>query len=197
MSGIILCMFSVQLQAQQGKGTSMNSLRTGVGINICNTDYLEKTTSAGPSIFADYSRKINGWFSAGANLHYDLGIYDRISLGNRIGLSLRGMFRPFATVNWMKWLEVGAGLSCEYVFTAYGDRDSRQTSETDGVVTEYYDLIHRHSCLFGFDFPIRAYFIDNSKFEVLAFYELKTAFYKGAGFGLDHSCLGLMFGVKF
>lgn len=175
----------------------MNSLRTGIGINICNTDYLEKATSVGPSIFADYSRKINGWFSAGANLHYDLGIYDRISLGNRIGLSMRGMFRPFAAFNWMKWLEVGAGLSCEYAFTAYGDRDSMHTGESDGVVIEYYDLIHRHSCLFGFDFPIRAYLIDNYRFELFAFHELKTSFHKGGKFSLHHSCSGLMFGIKF
>ncbi|MBO8466284.1 MAG: hypothetical protein IAB99_00785 [Bacteroidetes bacterium] len=48
----------------------------------------------------------------------------------------------------------------------------------------------------GFDFPIRAYIIGSARFELFAFFEIKTAFFDRS-FGVNHYDAGLMFGVKF
>ena len=178
---LIIFLFSVLITPTglYARNQKMNSLRAGIGINVHDHYY---GLSAGPSQFIEYNREINGYFSAGLSLHTDV--------------SLRYMVSPFAYLKWLDWIEIGVGLTYEYRNAMWKSNGNQFIVQDDGETVSYHRLTHEGRHHVGFDFPFRAYIIDNDRFELFLFYELKTIFYKNDYFW-DYSNGGVMFGVKF
>lgn len=178
--------------AAQGR----NSLRIGAGVNLHTPKTFTGHSSVGQSIFAEYGREINRYLSAAANLHTDLTYVNPRWNGHDIGLGLKVLVVPFASVGWLDWLEIGAGLSCDCRIDTRENGVYPYPVEDNGEEVTYYHMDQFRDFLFGFDFPIRAYIIDSARFELFAFFEIKTAFFDRS-FGVNHYDAGLMFGVKF
>ena len=111
-------------------------------------------------------------------------------------VSLRYMVSPFAYLKWLDWIEIGVGLTYEYRNAMWKSNGNQFIVQDDGETVSYHRLTHEGRHHVGFDFPFRAYIIDNDRFELFLFYELKTIFYKNDYFW-DYSNGGVMFGVKF
>lgn len=111
-------------------------------------------------------------------------------------MGLKVLVVPFASVGWLDWLEIGAGLSCDCRIDTRENGVYPYPVEDNGEEVTYYHMDQFRDFLFGFDFPIRAYIIDSARFELFAFFEIKTAFFDRS-FGVNHYDAGLMFGVKF
>lgn len=192
---VIVFLILISPTGLYARNRKMNSLRAGIGINVHEHYY---GLSAGPSQFIEYNREINGYFSAGLSLHTDQARlrYTTDDHINKIGVSLRYMVSPFAYLKWLDWIEIGVGLTYEYRNAMWKSNGNQFIVQDDGETVSYHRLTHEGRHHVGFDFPIRAYIIDSARFELFAFFEIKTAFFDRS-FGVNHYDAGLMFGMKF
>lgn len=158
--------FPINLTAQ-----NKNAVRIGVGVNIRNSWPSEKNLVVGPSLFVEYGREINSYISLGANIHCDMNKYGEFNNLNAFGVSLRTIVTLLPKK--FRWIKIGIGATYENRRDIYGENIICGNEKE--IVAYNQATIH----LWGFDFPIRAYLIDNKRFEFYAFYELKTMFMKG------------------
>lgn len=183
---IIFCTFGLSAQEK------CFSMKVGVGFNVsAGSDYYRAAgDKVGPSMTSEITYLFNRWLSTGFNIHMNNTKIGDNARKSDYGVSLRGYVRPFARR--FKWIEVGMGITGVYRSGA----GVREWHAVDGtvmnVVYNDYDLFY-----FGFDFPLRCYLIDNSKYQLLLYYDLKTIFDKGGKYLWNYSNGGLMFGVKF
>lgn len=168
----VLCVGSVYAQ-------NNNALRSGIGICITGSDIDESSDKllVHPSLFTEYGHKFSNYFATAVNLHVDMCSFDTEAGGFHGGVSIRGLVKPFYGINLLDRLEIGAGVSGEY--------------------RGYFHKISNESFMPGFDFPCRIYILDNGLYELSAFYEIKTVFYKTGDYKWNYSNVGVMFGIKF
>ncbi|WP_195289552.1 hypothetical protein [Alistipes finegoldii] len=167
---------------------NQNVIRVGVGMNVRDGLSDGSNLKIGPSLFVEYGREINHFFSIALNIHTDMSKYDDYANLHSLGISVRSLFTPFPKI--FRWVKVGVGATYERRRDIYGT----ELSVDDAIVGMKYHQIS--SNYWGIDFPIRAYAIDNKRFELYAFYNLKTMFAEGKYFW-NYSNGGIAFGVKF
>ena len=178
-----LLFFSCSISAQD-----RNAVRVGVGVNVRNSRPDNGTLEVGPSLFVEYGREINRYLSIAANVHTDMNEYGDFANLHALGVSVRGIVTPLP--KWFRWIKIGVGATYEYRKDIYGINPK----SGDGSGIKGYRQHTSH--YWGIDFPLRAYFIDNSRYELYAFYELKTLFAENRYFW-NYSNGGAAFGVKF
>lgn len=183
----ILCFSLISFSVCQAQ--EKMSLNVGTGVYISGTVDENGHDMVGPMIGAEFNWQFNQWFSAGANLSLGVCKEGFESRNSDMGFSLRGYVRPFARK--FKLFELGVGVSGSYL------------AQCGNLIKEmpddwiYREFRIKDYCLFGFDFPIRLYVIDNQKYRLLIHYDMKPVFSPYGGFLWTHSTAGLMFGVKF
>lgn len=180
---VILLVASGTLSAQ-----NRNSIRVGAGINVREGRPDENTLKIGPSLFVEYGREINPYFSIALDLHTDMCKYGKYSNLHALGVSLRGILTPLPKK--FRWVKIGVGATYERRRDIYG---SDRTDDDANASKKYMQFVSNY---WGIDFPIRVYAIDNKLFELYAFYNLKTMFAEGKYFW-NYSNGGVAFGVKF
>lgn len=159
------------------------SLKTGAGVNV-TLSYkgygASSRHSIGPAMITEGTYQFNQWLSTGINIHTSLTKVGKNGLEYNLGGGLRGYVRPFGRK--FKYLELGVGLTGVYRKEA-------------GLLwnTSYGEWNYGY---FGIEYPVRAYIIDNSKYQLMMFYDFKTIF-EDRRYFWNYSVGGLMFGVRF
>lgn len=189
MSAILLTMPGFSSGAQSVDAARKNSIRAGAGIHVFGRS--ADGDGIGPSMYIGYSRKVYDYFSMDLQLYASQSVASKIHYNHRIGASLRGMVRPLAFSRWTRWLEMGAGVTYTY--------ENVQHCPSYVTIEEkiQYSIRQAGSGLFGLDFPIKAYLMDNDRFELSVFYEFNLTFYELGKATWNYSNCGIMFGVKF
>ena len=177
---ILILMHVTSALCAQDKGFS---LKTGAGVNVTLSYKAYGATSRhsiGPAMITEGTYQFNQWLSTGINIHSSLTKVGKNGLEYNLGGGLRGYVRPFGRK--FKYLELGVGLTGVY------RREAGLVWNTSYDEWEY--------GFFGIEYPVRAYIIDNSKYQLMMFYDFKTIF-AGQQYLWNYSVGGLMFGVRF
>lgn len=179
MMRIITCLFCVAFLVYHTNVRSQDKHKVciGLGINVRDSWPNANALKIGPSIMFDYGYKLNPKVSVGLNVHSDISTYGKTSSLCDIGLSVRCITTPF--VKTIDWLRCGIGLTFEY---------RRNFLENPGAS----NIEH----LFGVDFPIQLVCLNNSRFELYLFYDLKTMF-DNTRYYWNYSNGGICWGIKF
>lgn len=161
------------------------ALRVGIGVNVRDNYPNATSLKVGPSIFAEYERCITNHIAIGVNLHFDISEYGSDHSLNDVGISFRGIYTPFP--DRFGRFKLGVGATYEYRQNFH-----QPNLSDDQTAARYKNTEH----LWGFDFPIRFYLLESNRYEVFAFYELKTMI-TGGSYIWNYSNGGITFGVKF
>lgn len=189
----IFSLFLVLFFVNESYAQNRFSLNTGTGIYISGTVDDNGHDVVGPMIGAEFTWQLNNWFSVGTNLNLGICQEGVESRKSDLGLSARAYFRPFAEK--FRFLELGVGPSVSFS-NHIGNLVTDLTDQgyEDWVYHEFRDVSYT---VFGVDFPIRLYVIDNPKYRLSINYDIKPVVFLKHGFLWTHSTASLMFGVKF
>ena len=174
---LTLFICALQLAGAQDK----NSLRVGLGADYFDTSN-ESDSNPGwsyPSLFAEYGHRFNSVFSAVATINTDFRRYQREIGEHKFVLSVCGMAKPFAKMDYLNRLEIGLGFAGQY--------------------RDFYDGGRLTMFEPGLDIPVRVYILDTAKFDLslASYYRFFYSKGEGNGFRLYDINLAVMFGVKF
>lgn len=192
LKNFILTVLAAAALAAPISAQNKNSLRIGASADFTTRHHtVNKWTVSGPGLYMEYGRVINKRFSISAGLNVG-GFATQESSYSRhnVTLSAYGGVRPFALTDWMKWLELGAGITGSYSSEAH----FRSTyEEYKGEVIQE----HHQSVRPGIDFRARAFIIDSARFELILFVTMETTFTSDWNYKWNFMDCGVMFGVKF
>ncbi len=187
ISALLISITQTQAHAQK-----KNSLRAGPGVNLTTWESYSNWV-VGPSLYMEYTRKFNRFFSiaAGGQL-YGL-IYDKWCSQYEVYSKVSGLARPFAFIKWLDWIETGVGFFGKYSMFS---EDRSGFIPIGGEYRAIFEMRQSRSISTGLEIPVRFYMIDNDKFECFAFVNFDIGIYS-SGMNWDYLCCGVMFGVKF
>lgn len=190
---LVFSLFLVFSFVNDGHAQNRFSLNAGTGIYISGTVDDNGHDVVGPMIGTEFIWQLNNWFSVGTNLNLGVCQEGAESRKSDLGLSARAYFRPFAGK--FRFLELGAGPSVSFSnHTGNLLTDLTDQGYEGWILKEFRDVSY---VVFGVDFPIRLYVIDNPKYRLSISYDIKPVVFLKHGFLWTHSTASLLFGVKF
>ncbi|MCM1301421.1 MAG: hypothetical protein NC250_04535 [Alistipes senegalensis] len=152
-------------------------LRVGVGMAM-ETDY-DYNSRFGPLLSAEYQWDFSRYVALQSRLSFASVRIDPVRMNTMASGAVGVLVTPLPKL--FRYIKVGANV--QYVYHRYTyQKDDRFVYEKCGDV--------------GFGFPIRAFIIDNPKYELSVGYDLLTEFQKG-NFLYVTDYAALYFGVKF
>lgn len=188
---LFLSVLAFPLHAQK-----KNSLRIGASADF-TTGYhtVGRWTGSGPGIYMEYGRAINRFLSVSAGLNVG-GFSTKASAYSRHNVTLSAYcgVRPFVSVGWLGWLELGAGITGSYIFDIY---DEAAYMDYEGETVRYYVTAQQKYVRPGLDIWAKAYVIDNERFDLAVFVNMETAMTIDWDYRWGFLDCGVMFGVKF
>lgn len=154
-----------------------HTLRIGTGMAM-ETDY-DGNSRFGPLLSAEYQWGFSRYVALQSRLSFASVRIDPVRMNTMVSGAVGVLVTPLPK----KFRYVKVGANVQYVFHRYTyQKNDRFVYEKCGNI--------------GFGFPIRAFFIDNAKYELSAGYDLQTEFQKGS-FLYVTDYAALYFGVKF
>ncbi len=176
------------LSAATLSGQGRHSIKIGVGTNLMwdvdngyNYDKSMGTIyTLGPTLHIDYGYKLNKYIELGVNAFSLTNRYGASYDAMAIGALAKFVYTPLPKTFRHVRLGVGAGwINTQYLRTDLMARTQRRNE-------------------FAFDYYIRAYAIDNERFELYGSYGLSYSYYAPQKILFwTHSNVSLHFGVKF
>jgi hypothetical protein len=176
------------LSASSAFGQGRHSIKVGVGANLMwdidsgyNLDKNRGTIySPGPTLHIDYGYKLNNYLELGVNAFSLTNHYGENADAMRLGALANAVFTPLPKT--FRYIRIGIGIgwmNFQRIETAPNTRSERRN-------------------VFAGDYYIRAYAIDNSRFELYGSYGLTHQYNPQANkLFWSHSNISLHFGVKF
>jgi hypothetical protein len=186
---IVFVIISFLCGNKLAQNEAKNVIRIGAGVNICDQLNGDKYM-IGPVLGTEYQRILSKYIGITVNLSISVNHYGKNYDFTKVFGSVGSLITPFPDK--FRWIKMGIGLSLQHGEDYWGIERNLQVSDI------YYDFdqYFRYSGYrFGIHFPIRVYFIDNSKYELFVSYKIKTVF--RSGLKMDNIPLCLGFGVKF
>jgi hypothetical protein len=188
---LLMSCFAVSGLSAQEKGLSVK-IGGGVNVILQNKAYVASAShSLGPAVAAECTYQFNPWFSAGLNVHSSSYKSGKFGVNQDFDGALRGYLRPLGSM--FRYLEVGMGVTGLYRNTA---GVVSYTYDSDGMEGTIYCAVKNDIGYVGIDLPVRLYLIDNSRFQLMMFYDFKTLFMEKQHFW-NYSVGGIMFGIRF
>lgn len=154
-----------------------HTLRVGVGMAM-ETDY-DNNSQFGPLLSAEYQWNFSQYVALQSRLSFASVQIDPVRMNTMVSGAVGVLVTPLPKI--FRYIKVGANVQYVYHRYTYQPEDA---------------FIYEKCGNIGFGFPIRAFFIDNAKYELSAGYDLQTEFQKGH-FLYVTDYAALYFGVKF
>lgn len=179
----------ILLSATLAYGQGRHSLRVGAGTNLVwNEDKYNfdkdrfDTYSPGPTLHIDYGYRLNKYLELGANAFSLTNNYGKHKDNTKLGVFAKAVLTPLPIA--FRYIRLGVGAGWLYVRDLWTDR-----------IEAWDNRINAFAC----DVFLRAYVIDNERFELYGSYGLTYYITSESdrGYYWSHSNISIHFGVKF